>query len=140
MPDELLQILYDDGPCLIVNKPAGLLTQAPRGIDSMELRVKQFYRQREGKPRGANIYLGLAHRIDRPVSGALVFARHVRAARKLCSQFADRTVSKVYWAVVEGQVQPEEGTSRPKPKLSMPTTRKVSCPYFTTESSGKTMK
>ena len=112
MPDELLQILYDDGPCLIVNKPAGLLTQAPRGIDSMELRVKQFYRQREGKPRGANIYLGLAHRIDRPVSGALVFARHVRAARKLCSQFADRTVSKVYWAVVEGQVQPEEGTWR----------------------------
>lgn len=105
-----LEILYDEGPCLVVNKPAGLLTQAPRGIDSLEVRVKEFYRQREDKETDANIYLGLAHRIDRPVSGAIVFARHVRAARKLCSQFQNRTVSKVYWAFVEGHVTPDEGT------------------------------
>ena len=112
MTNSPLEILYDNGPCLVVNKPAGLLTQAPRGIDSLEVRVKHFYRKREGKPDDANVYLGLAHRIDRPVSGAIVFARHVRAARKLCSQFADRTVCKVYWAVVQGRVQPEEGTWR----------------------------
>ncbi|NOY30612.1 MAG: RluA family pseudouridine synthase [Planctomycetes bacterium] len=110
MNGEDLEILYENGPCLIVNKPAGLLTQAPRGIDSLEIHVKNYYRRREEKPVDANIYLGLAHRIDRPVTGAIVFARHVRAARKLCSQFADRTVSKTYWAFVEGIVTPEEGT------------------------------
>lgn len=105
-----LEILYDEGPCLVVNKPAGLLTQAPRGIDSLEIWVKQFYRQREGKAADDNIYLGLAHRIDRPVTGAIVFGRHVRATRKLCSQFANRTVSKLYWAFVEGRIMPDEGT------------------------------
>ncbi len=108
----MLQVLYDNGPCLVVNKPAGLLTQAPRGIDSLEIWVKNFYRQREGKQPDDNIYLGVAHRIDRPVTGAIVFARHVRAARKLSIQFSDRTVSKTYWAFVEGQVTPDEGTWR----------------------------
>jgi len=108
----MLEILYDEGPCLVVNKPAGLLTQAPRGIDSLEIWVKSFYRQREGKQPDDNIYLGLAHRIDRPVTGAIVFGRHARATRKLCTQFANRTVSKVYWALVEGQVSPGEGTWR----------------------------
>ena len=108
----MLDILYDEGPCLVANKPAGLLTQAPRGIDSLEIWVKNFYREREGKHPEDNIYLGLAHRIDRPVTGAIVFARHVRAARKLCMQFADRTVSKVYWAFAQGKVTPEEGTWR----------------------------
>ena len=108
----MLEILYDNGPCLVINKPAGLLTQAPRGIDSLEIWVKNFYREREGKQPDDKIYLGLAHRIDRPVTGAIVFGRHVRATRKLCTQFADRTVSKVYWAFVEGKVSPDEGTWR----------------------------
>src|SRR3954454_15132776 len=103
-----LDILYDDGPCLVVNKPAGVLTQAPEGIDSMEVRVKAFYREREGKE--GNIYLGLPHRLDRPGSGAIVFARHVRAAQRLSIQFENRTVTKVYWAIVEADVQPDEGT------------------------------
>jgi len=96
----------------VVNKPAGLLTQAPRGIDSLEIWVKNFYREREGKLPEQNIYLGLAHRIDRPVTGAIVFARHVRAARKLCTQFAERTVGKTYWTFVAGHVSPDEGTWR----------------------------
>jgi 23S rRNA pseudouridine1911/1915/1917 synthase len=103
-----LDILYDDGPCLVVNKPGGVLTQAPAGIDSMEVRVKAYYRVREGKE--GNIYLGLPHRLDRPVTGAIVFARHVRAAQRLSSQFENRTVSKVYWALVEGSVEADEGT------------------------------
>jgi 23S rRNA pseudouridine1911/1915/1917 synthase len=70
--------------------------------------VKAFYRHREQK-EGA-IYLGLPHRLDRPVTGAIVFARHVRAAQRLATQFENRTVTKVYWAVVEGDVQPDEGT------------------------------
>jgi RluA family pseudouridine synthase len=104
----MLDVLYDSGPCLVVNKPPGILTQAPVGIDSLEVRVKEFYRQREGKE--GNIYLGLPHRLDRPVSGAIVFARHVRAAQRLAAQFENRTVTKVYWAIVEGDVAPDEGT------------------------------
>lgn len=105
---EPLDILYDNGPVLVVNKPAGVLTQAPAGIDSLEVRVKDFYREREGK--AGNIYLGLPHRLDRPVTGAIVFARHVRAAERISTQFENRTVTKVYWAVVEGHVAGDEGT------------------------------
>ena len=104
----MLDILYDNGPCLVINKPAGILTQAPAGIDSLEVHVKAFYREREQKE--GNTYLGIPHRLDRPVSGAIVFARHVRAAQRISAQFENRTVTKVYWAVVEGDVQPDEGT------------------------------
>ena len=110
MPDPELEILYDNGPCLVVNKRSGVLTQAPAGIDSLEVQVKALYRERDGKEADANVYLGLPHRLDRPVSGAIVFARHVRAAQRLSTQFENRTVTKVYWAVVEGDVQPDEGT------------------------------
>jgi 23S rRNA pseudouridine1911/1915/1917 synthase len=102
------EILYEEGPCLVVNKPPGLLTQAPPGIDSLEARIKDFYRQREGKT--GNIYLGVPHRLDRPASGAIVFARHSRAARRLAEQFESRLVRKLYWACVEGTVEPAEGT------------------------------
>lgn len=96
------QLLYEDGPCLVVFKPAGLLTQAPPGIDNLELRVKRFLQQREGKTH--NLYLAVVHRLDRPVSGALVMARHVRAAQRLAAQFEERTVRKHYWAIVEGHL------------------------------------
>jgi 23S rRNA pseudouridine1911/1915/1917 synthase len=103
-----LDVLYDNGPVLVINKPAGVLTQAPAGIDSLEVRVKAFFRQREAKE--GNIYLGLPHRLDRPVTGAIVFARHVRAAERISTQFENRTVTKVYWAFVEGEVEGDEGT------------------------------
>jgi 23S rRNA pseudouridine1911/1915/1917 synthase len=103
-----LEVLYDEGPVLVINKPAGVLTQAPAGIDSLEIWVKDFYRRREAKE--GNIYLGLPHRLDRPVTGAIVFARHVRAASRLASQFEHRTVTKVYWAFVEGNIDGDEGT------------------------------
>lgn len=103
-----LNILYEDGPCLAVAKPAGLLTQAPPGIDSLETRIKDFLIERENKPGKA--YLAVPHRLDRPVSGAMVFAKHVRAARRLSEQFEARSVRKIYWACVSGEVTPEAGT------------------------------
>jgi RluA family pseudouridine synthase len=103
-----LDILLESGPVLVVNKPPGLLTQAPPGIDSLELRIKRFLKEREQKPGG--VYLGVPHRLDRPVSGVIVFAKHVRAARKLSSQFEARTVRKIYWALVEGHVAEDAGT------------------------------
>jgi len=101
-------ILYEQGPCLVVHKPPGLLTQAPPGIDSLEVRIKELFRQREGKT--GNVYLGVPHRLDRPASGAIVLARHSRATRRLAEQFERRTVEKVYWALVAGRVEPAEGT------------------------------
>lgn len=103
-----VEILYEEGPCLVVLKPNGLLTQAPAGIDSMEVRLKTFLKKRDGKT--GNIYLGVPHRLDRPVSGAMTFARHVRASRRISDQFATRTVTKTYWACVSGRVEPAEGT------------------------------
>ena len=103
-------ILYEEGPCLVVCKPGGVLTQAARGIDSLEVRIKQFIKQRDDKP--GKVYLGVPHRLDRPVSGAMVFARHVRAARRLAEQFEGRMVKKKYWALLEGRVEPDVGTWR----------------------------
>jgi len=103
-------ILYEDGPCLVVNKPGGLLTQAPPGIDSLESRIKRFIKLRDDKP--GKVYLGVPHRLDRPVSGAMVFTRHVRAAKRISKQFERRTVGKTYWAMVHGCVERESGTWR----------------------------
>jgi 23S rRNA pseudouridine1911/1915/1917 synthase len=105
-----IEILYEEGPVLAVLKPAGLATQAPLGIDSLEVRARRFLSDREGK--SGNIYLGLPHRLDRPVSGVLLLARHVRAARRLSKQFENRQIEKIYWACVEGAVTPPEGTWR----------------------------
>jgi RluA family pseudouridine synthase len=107
-PAASVDILYEDGPCLVVNKPPGLLTQAPPGIDSLEVRVKELLRTRDA--RAGQIYLGVAHRIDRPASGALLLAKHARAARKLADQFEARTVEKIYWVCTQGIVEPTEGT------------------------------
>jgi RluA family pseudouridine synthase len=106
MPD--FDILYEVGPCLAINKPAGLLTQAPRWIDSLERRVKQYLCENEGRPE--NGYLGIPHRLDRPVSGVILFGKHSRAARRLAQQFEKREVKKCYWAVVTGTVEPSTGT------------------------------
>ncbi len=105
---EGFEILYEEGPCLVVVKPGGLPTQAPRGIDSLEVRIKQFLKVRDQKP--GKVYLGVPHRLDRPVSGVMVFAKHVRAARRIAEQFEGRLVRKHYWAVVQGEVCPDEGT------------------------------
>ena len=107
-PPPGFEILYEQGPCLAVAKPPGLLTQAPPGIDSLETRIKSFLIRRENKPGKA--YLGVPHRLDRPASGVMVFAKHVRAARRLSEQFEERRVKKVYWACVGGPVAPGEGT------------------------------
>jgi 23S rRNA pseudouridine1911/1915/1917 synthase len=108
MPDFGLQILYEDGPCLVVCKPPGLPTQAPPGIDSLEVRIKAFLKDRD-KP-ACDVYLGLPHRLDRPASGAILFATRRRAAHKLSQQFERRTVKKLYWVCVQGRLDPAEGT------------------------------
>jgi 23S rRNA pseudouridine1911/1915/1917 synthase len=106
-----MQILYEDNHCLAAAKPAPLLTQAPPGVPSLEALVKAYLKERYHKP--GNVYLGIPHRLDRPVSGVVLFARNTKAARRLAEQFQMRQVRKVYWALVEraadGSPPPEEG-------------------------------
>lgn len=96
-------ILYEQRGIIVFNKPPGLLTQAPPGIDSLELRARQFLMKRDNAP--SKIYLTPIHRLDRPVSGIVVFARNVRAAKRVSAQFQNRTVEKKYLARVEGQIE-----------------------------------
>ena len=103
-----VRILYEQGPCLLINKPGGLLTQAPPHIDSVEMRLKKFIRIRDKKP--GRVYVAVPHRLDRPVSGVMVFALHQRAAKRISNQFEQRLVGKEYWACVEGSVKGDEGT------------------------------
>jgi 23S rRNA pseudouridine1911/1915/1917 synthase len=105
---EALQILFEDNHCLAVVKPAPLLTQGvPPGIPTLEAMAKAYLKERYQK--AGNVYLGIPHRLDRPVSGVVLFARNTKAARRLAEQFQQRRVTKVYWAAVEGEVEPPEG-------------------------------
>lgn len=103
----MLHILFEDNHCLAVVKPAPLLTQAPPGIPSLETMVREYLKERYHKL--GRIYLGVPHRLDRAVSGVVLFARTTKAAQRLSEQFEKRQVTKIYWGAVEGTVAPGEG-------------------------------
>jgi 23S rRNA pseudouridine1911/1915/1917 synthase len=103
-----LQVLFEDNHCLAVAKPAPLLTQAPPGVPSLEALARDYLRERYHKT--GRVYLGVPHRLDRPVSGVVLFARSSKAAQRLSAQFQTRCVRKRYWAAVEGEVFPDCGT------------------------------
>ncbi len=92
-----------DNHLLVIVKPAGLLAQADRTGDADVLTEgKAFLKAHFDRP--GNVFLGLVHRLDRPVSGLMVLARTSKAAARLSAQFRDRTVEKRYLALVEGSV------------------------------------
>lgn len=99
-----LEIVFEDQDILVVCKPAGLATQAPRVFDSLEARVREHL-QNEPKP-----YLGIPHRLDRCVSGTIAFAKRRKAAQRLSKQFEERSVGKRYRAIVSGRVSPSMGS------------------------------
>ncbi len=102
------EILYLHGDCLVVDKPSGLLTQSPPGIDSLERRIKDYLSATRRVPL-SDVYLGIPHRLDRPASGAMLFALRKRTARKLSKQFERRQIKKTYWACATGEVKPPAG-------------------------------
>lgn len=107
----MLEVLFEDNHCLAVAKPAGLLTQGvPTGIPTLEGLARAYLKERYHKP--GNVYLGIPHRLDRPVSGVVLFARSSKAAARLAEQFQKRQVQKVYLALVEcpAGLPPEQGT------------------------------
>jgi 23S rRNA pseudouridine1911/1915/1917 synthase len=102
------RILYVDNHCLAVAKRAGDLVQADATGDvSLLEEAKAYVCVRYRKPGAA--FLGLVHRLDRPVSGVILFARTSKAAARLSRQFRERTVEKTYLAVVEGAPPEREG-------------------------------
>lgn len=97
----MLDVLCEDGPVIAVNKPSGLICQgAPLGVDSLVAQVKAYLKQKYAKP--GDVYLGVPHRLDRPVSGVVVFSRNSKCAARLSEQFARRQVRKIYMAVLSG--------------------------------------
>ena len=96
-----LVVLYEDNHCLAAFKPAGILTAGDRTGDVTLLELaRQYLKEKYCKP--GNVYLGLVHRLDRPVSGVVLFARTSKAAARLSEQFRTGQVKKVYLAWVEG--------------------------------------
>ena len=95
-----LEILYEDNHLLAVNTPPGQLVQGDRSGDPpvVEL-VRGYLKERYAKP--GNVFLGVAHRLDRPASGVVLFARTSKALTRLNRLFRDQRVVKIYWAVVQ---------------------------------------
>jgi 23S rRNA pseudouridine1911/1915/1917 synthase len=99
---DLLDILYEDNHVIGLNKPSGWPTAHFDGSEeTVDRLVKSYLKEKYHKP--GEVFLGVVHRLDKPTSGVLVFARTSKAAARLSQQFRDAAVEKVYWAVVEGK-------------------------------------
>lgn len=95
-----LPVLYEDNHLIIVNKPSGLLVQGDRtGDETLSDQVKAYIKVKYNKP--GDVFLGVVHRLDRPVSGAVLFGRTSKALERMNAQFRDRKVQKTYWAIVK---------------------------------------
>lgn len=103
-----LRVLFEDNHCLAVEKPAGLLTMGDRtGEPTLVDAARDYLKHKYNKP--GNVFVGVVHRLDRPVSGVVLFARTSKAAARLSEQFRVRSVQKTYQALVEGTVAPADG-------------------------------
>ena len=107
-----IKVLYEDNHLIAVYKPAGVLVQAGDGPehddDTLYWQVKLFLKERDQKP--GNVFLGVLHRLDRNVSGVILFAKTSKGAARLSEQIRERTIKKIYHAVVIGKPQPASAT------------------------------
>lgn len=105
-----MTVLYEDNHLIIVNKQAGEIVQGDKTGDApLSDIVKDWLKEKHNKP--GNVYLGVVHRLDRPVSGVVLFAKTSKALPRLNKMFAEHDkVSKTYWAIVQNRPPQEEGT------------------------------
>jgi 23S rRNA pseudouridine1911/1915/1917 synthase len=104
-----LQVLYEDNHLIAVNKRSGDIVQGDKtGDEPLSDRVKAYIKRKYDKP--GDVYLGVVHRLDRPVSGVVLYARTSKAAARLSRMFQEREVDKTYWAVVRNRPAMEEDT------------------------------
>ncbi|MBR3255952.1 MAG: RluA family pseudouridine synthase [Clostridia bacterium] len=105
---EKIKVLFEDNHILVVEKTPNIPSQADktRDIDMLSL-AKNYIKQKYNKP--GNVYLGLVHRLDRPVGGVMVFAKTSKAASRLSEEVRNKTFRKTYLAVVDGKFENIEG-------------------------------
>ena len=103
-----MQVVYEDNHIIIVAKRSGEIVQGDKtGDEPLSDVVKRYLKEAHGKP--GNVFLGVAHRLDRPVSGLVVFAKTSKALERLNRMFANGEVHKTYWAITRKRPQKEEG-------------------------------
>lgn len=104
-----MQIVYEDNHIIIVSKRSGEIVQGDKTGDvPLSESVKQYIKEKYAKP-GA-VFLGVVHRLDRPVNGLVVFARTSKALERLNRMFANGEVQKTYWAITQNRPEADEGT------------------------------
>ena len=100
------QIIYEDNHLLVINKKVGQLVQGDKtGDESLLDSIKNFIKIRDNKP--GNVFLGLVHRIDRPTSGLVIYAKTSKALSRLTQMVKNREIKKTYWAVVAKEMIPQ---------------------------------
>lgn len=103
------RILYEDNHLIIIDKQAGEIVQGDKtGDEPLLERVRDYIRVKYEKP--GNVFCGLVHRIDRPVSGAVIFAKTSKALERMNNMVKNRQIRKIYWALVEGVPEKENDT------------------------------
>lgn len=106
---ENLQILFEDNHIIIVNKRAGDITQGDKtGDKPLSDVVKEYIKDKYNKP--GNVYLGVVHRLDRPTSGIIIFAKTSKSLERLNKMLREKTINKTYWAVVKNLPKKEKDT------------------------------
>jgi 23S rRNA pseudouridine1911/1915/1917 synthase len=100
---EKLQVLYEDNHLIAVHKPGGILVQGDisRETSLMDM-VKDYIKKKYNKP--GKVFVGMVHRLDCPVSGVVLFARTSKGASRLSEQWRQRSITKIYWALVHGKM------------------------------------
>jgi 23S rRNA pseudouridine1911/1915/1917 synthase len=102
-------ILYEDNHLMVVNKKVSHIVQGDKSGDpSLDKLLKDFIKERDNKP--GEVFLGIPHRLDRPVSGAVVFAKTSKALSRMAGLFKEKEVEKIYHAIVEKCPEPDSGT------------------------------
>jgi 23S rRNA pseudouridine1911/1915/1917 synthase len=100
------QIVFEDNHLLVINKKVGQLVQGDKtGDDSLLELIKNFIKKTDNKP--GNVFLGLVHRIDRPTSGLVIYAKTSKALSRLTQMVKNREIEKTYWAVVAKEMIPQ---------------------------------
>ena len=103
----MLNVIYEDNHLLVVEKPVNILSQGDNtNDDDMVNLLKKYLKEKYNKP--GNVFVGLVHRLDRPVGGIMVFAKTSKAASRLSEQVRNKTFKKTYKAVLHGEMKKKQ--------------------------------
>ena len=106
-----LLVLHEDNHIIVINKRVGDIVQGDKtGDKPLSEVVKEYVKDKYNKP--GKVFLGVVHRLDRPTSGVVIFARTSKSLERLNKMLRDKKINKTYWAIVKNKPQPDEGTLR----------------------------